>query len=174
MTFQIEQALEILERTPATLQALLSGLSTGWTQTSGDIETWDAYAVIGHLIHCEETDWLPRAEIILQNGETRPFEPFDRLAQFDRFTDQPLDQLLDMFAGLRRQNLARLKAMQLTPAQLALRGTHPELGPVTLGQLLAAWVVHDLNHIGQIVEALSKRYGQDVGPWQAYMPILGR
>lgn len=171
---ELDQTLEILERTPATLRAILEGLSADWTHTHSDPDSWSPSAVVGHLINGEETNWLPRAEMILQYGESRPFESFDRTAQFDRFKDQSLDQLLNTFEQLRRQNIARLKAMQLTSAQLSLRGTHPELGAVTLQQLLATWVVHDLNHIGQVVEAMSKRYVEAVGPWKAYLPILSR
>ncbi|MBI5053325.1 MAG: DinB family protein [Chloroflexi bacterium] len=171
---ELDQTLEILERTPATLRAILEGLSADWTHTHGDPDSWSPSAVVGHLIHGEETNWLPRAEMILQHGESRPFESFDRTAQFDRLKDQSLDQLLNTFEQLRRQNIARLKTMRLTSAQLSLGGTHPELGAVTLRQLLATWVVHDLNHIGQIVEAMSKRYVEAVGPWKAYLPILSR
>ncbi len=174
MEFDVEQALEILDRTPAILRAVLEGLSPAWTQTHGDPESWSPYDVVGHLIHGEEGDWLPRAKIILEYGESRPFEPVDRLAQFERSKNQSLDQLLDTFTQLRRQNLARLRDMHLTAAQWEQRGTHPALGTVTLRQLVATWVVHDLNHIGQIVEAMSKRYAETVGPWKAYLPILSR
>lgn len=171
---ELDQVVQVLQRTPATLRALLQGLSPAWTQPSGDRDSWDPYAVIGHLIHSEETNWIPRIEMILQYGESRPFEAFDRFAQFDRFTGQSLEQLLDTFAQLRRQNLAKLEAMHLTAGQLELRGHHPQLGAVTLHQLLAAWVVHDLNHVGQVVEAMSKRYTDDVGPWKVNLAILTR
>ena len=171
---ELDQTLEILERTPATLRAILAGLSADWTHAHSDPDSWSPSAVVGHLINGEETNWLPRAEMILQYGESRPFETFDRTAQFDQLKDQSLDQLLNTFEQLRRQNIARLKAMQITSAQLSLRGTHPELGAVTLRQLLATWVVHDLNHIGQVVEAMSKRYVEAVGPWKAFLPILSR
>lgn len=174
MHLEIEEALDVLERTPATLRALLEGLSAAWTHTSGEPDSWSPYTVIGHLIHGEETDWIPRARIILQHGESRAFEPFDRFAQFDRFKDMPLELLLDTFESLRRQNLKELKAMRLTPSQWELRGTHPALGTVTLRQLIATWVVHDLNHIGQVVRVMSKHYTEAVGPWKAYLPILGR
>ncbi len=166
-------ALEVLSRTPATLRAMLAGLSSRWTHSGHASDPWSPFDVLGHLIHGEETDWLPRARIILEQGESRPFEPFDREAQFERFTGQSLEQLLETFALLRRQNLAALEAMNLSPEQWEWRGVHPELGAVTLRQLLATWVVHDLNHIGQIVSVMSRQYTEAVGPWRAYLPILG-
>ena len=174
MDLELAQAVEVLERTPATLQALLGGLSPAWIHTSGEPDSWNPHTIVGHLIHGEETDWIPRAEIILEHGPSRAFEPFDRFAQLDRFKDEPLTRLLETFATLRRQNLTRLKAMRLTRAQLELRGTHPALGPVTLRQLIATWVVHDLNHIAQAVRVMSKHYTEAVGPWKAYLPILTR
>ncbi len=174
MDLELDRAVEVLERTPATLRALLSGLSTTWTHTSGEANSWSPYVIVGHLIHGEETDWIPRARIILEHGEARPFEPFDRFAQLDRLEDQPLDRLLDSFAELRCEKLAQLRAMKLTPAQLDLRGMHPALGVVTLRQLIATWVVHDLNHIAQTARVMSKHYSDAVGPWKAYLPILTR
>jgi len=172
MNSELDDLLAILERAPAALRTLLRGLPT--RAPTGTRDDWDPHAVLGHLIHGEETDWLPRLEIILQHGEAWPFVPFDRLAQFEHWGDRPLDELLDIFAQRRAHNLDRLRALRLTPGQLALRGTHPELGTVTLGQLLAAWAVHDLNHIGQIAEGLANPYAQAVGPWRAYLDILNR
>ena len=174
MKFQIDHALEILDRTPATLRALLAELPAGWTSGYGGTEDWNPKDVVGHLVHGEETDWIPRAEILLRHGESRPFDPYDRLAQFERFQDRTLDELLERFAQLRRANLARLQAMKLKPEQYDLRGTHPRLGTVTLGELLATWVVHDLSHIGQITRAMAKRYRDEVGPWRAFLPALER
>lgn len=174
MTLELAQDIEILERTPHTLRALLGGLSAPWIHNDRGPDDWSPFAVVGHLIHGEETNWLPRVEMILRYGHSRPFESIDRLAQFGRFDDQPLDGLLATFAQLRGENLNRLQAMRLTQAQLELRGLHPELGAVTLRQLLATWVVHDLNHLGQVAEAMSKRYADAVGPWKAYLDILGR
>jgi hypothetical protein len=174
MDLELDRAVEVLERTPATLRALLSGLSDAWTYTSGEADAWSPYVIVGHLIHGEETDWIPRAKIILEHGESRPFEPFDRFAQLDRFKDQPLDRLLDSFAELRRESLAELRAMELGPARLELRGRHPALGVVTLGQLIATWVVHDLGHVAQATRVMSKHYAGAVGPWKAYLPILTR
>jgi hypothetical protein len=172
MNYQPTHALEILRNTPATLQALLGGLSDPWTRTEAQAEIWNPYDVIGHLIHGEETDWIPRARIILRAGTSRAFEPFDRFAQFEKSRGQSLGALLEKFAELRQQNLEALKEMAITSEQWALRGTHPELGTVTLGQLIAAWVVHDLDHIGQIAAALAKPYTEAVGPWRAYLAIL--
>ncbi len=174
MEFQLEPVIAILQRTPATLRALLAGLSPAWTQPDGDRDAWSPHAVVGHLLHAEETNFIPRAEMILHQGESHPFESFDRYAQFERFGDRPLDALLDLFAERRQENLARLDAMHLTPAQLDLRGVHPELGTVTLRQLIATWAVHDLNHLGQVAEGLSKPYAEAVGPWKANLPILTR
>jgi hypothetical protein len=172
MASELDHLLALLERTPAALRALLRGLPA--LPPTGLRDDWDPHAVLGHLIHGEETDWLPRAEIILAHGEARPFVPFDRLAQFENWGDRPLDELLDIFAERRARNLDRLRALRLTPAQLALRGTHPELGTVSLHQLIAAWAVHDLNHLGQIAEGLAKPYAEAVGPWRAYLDILNR
>lgn len=130
--------------------------------------------MVGHLVHGEETDWVPRARIILEHGEDRPFEPFDRFAQLTRFAGRSLDELLDRFAGLRRENLETVRSWRLTEEQLALAGRHPELGRVTLRHLLATWAVHDLNHLAQIARVMAKRYGEDVGPWRAYLSILDR
>lgn len=149
MKFEVEKAVEVLRQTPYSLARMLEGLSDDWTASSGDPENWGPYDIIGHLIHGEETDWIPRAEIILAQGDNRTFVPFDRLAQFERSKGKSLDDLLTEFAYLRNVNLETLIRWQLTPEQLALKGIHPELGEVTLEQLLAAWVVHDLNHIEQ-------------------------
>ena len=172
MECQPEHAIEVLSQTPATLRALLQNLSDPWTHINVGEETWSAYDVVGHLIHGEETDWIPRAKIILQHGPSRPFEPFDRFAQFEQSKGQSLETLLEKFADLRQRNLEILKQMRITSAQLELRGAHPELGTVTLRQLLAAWVVHDLDHMGQIVAVMAKQYTEAVGPWKAYLSIL--
>jgi uncharacterized damage-inducible protein DinB len=172
MECQADAALEILSRTPATLHALLHHLSVPWTRLNVGAETWSAYDVVGHLIHGEKTDWIPRARIILHAGESQPFESFDRFAQFQESQGQSLEDLLEKFAHLRRKNLKALQQMNITPEQWEWRGTHPELGTVTLRQLLATWVVHDLSHIGQIVEVMAKQYAIEVGPWKAYLPIL--
>ena|SRR5258706_11559463 len=172
MKFELHSAIEILRQTPYTLLRLLEDLAPEWTQSKGDTENWSPYDVIGHLIHGEETDWIPRAQIILKQGEKRTFVPFDRLAQFERSRGKTLGDLLTEFAHLRNANIERLVYWQLTPEQLALRGTHPELGEVTLGQLMATWIVHDLNHIRQIVTHMAKQYEGEVGAWKEYLSIL--
>jgi uncharacterized damage-inducible protein DinB len=174
MDYHSDQAIEILRRTPATLMALLRGLPEEWTKTTEGADTWSAYNVVGHLLHAEETDWIPRAHIILKEGESHPFDSFDRTAMFEKYQGYSLDQLLAAFEQARAQSLATLDEWRLTPEQLALKGTHPALGTVTLSQLLATWVVHDLNHIGQIVEVMAHQYGEAVGPWRAYLAILTR
>ncbi|NWF70364.1 MAG: DinB family protein [Chloroflexi bacterium] len=172
MDYQMDHAVAILRRTPATLKTLLAGLPDVWVRSDAGPGTWSAYAVVGHLLHGEETDWLARARIILEHGESRPFDPFNRTAMFDKYTDYSLERLLDAFEQARVRNLEALDALKITSEKLALKGTHPALGTVTLGQLLSTWVVHDLNHIGQILETLSHQYAQAVGPWRAYLGIL--
>jgi hypothetical protein len=170
-TFSLPDAIAILERTPASLEALLNGLPDTWTRATEGEGTWSPYDVIGHLIHGERTDWIPRARHILA-GEERPFDPFDRMAQFQESQAPDLVALLSTFSDLRRQNLAALVGLNLTAADFERKGTHPELGEVTLGQLLATWVVHDLDHIAQIARTMAKAYSKAVGPWSAYLSIL--
>lgn len=174
MDFDLAETLDILGRTPAVLDALLRGTSPPWHTSDEGPDTWSASDVVGHLIHGEETDWVPRARIILDEGESRPFEPFDRFAQLERFAGWSLAALLDRFAEARAANLETVRSWHLTDAQLALRGRHPALGPVTLRQLLATWTVHDLNHITQISRVMAKQYGGEVGPWREYLSILQR
>jgi len=169
--FKLDDAVAILERTPASLSALLMGLSEEWVRATTGDDKWSPYDVIGHLIDGERTNWIPRARHILA-GETRPFEPFDRTAHLTERQDNRIDELLATFAELRRANVAALRGMNLTNVDLRRTGQHPEFGQVTLRQLLATWVVHDLNHIGQIVETLAKVYTTAVGPWSAYLLIL--
>lgn len=174
MDFQYEQAVEILRRTPATVKSLLSGLPDALTRSTEGDDTWSAYDVVGHLLNGDETDWIPRARVILESGTSRPFESVNRTAMFQKYKDLSLDELLDAFERARAANLATLSSWHFSPEQLSLTGTHPALGTVTLGQLLATWVVHDLNHIGQIVEVLARQYDAAVGPWKAYLAILTR
>lgn len=174
MDYQYEQAVEILRRTPASLTALLRGLPEAWTTSTEGPDTWSAYVIVGHLLHGDEADWIERARIILEHGEQRPFDSFNRTAMFEKYQGFSLDQLLAAFEQVRANNLATLRAWHITPEQLTRKGTHPALGPVTLSQLLATWVVHDLNHIGQIVEVMSRQYAEAVGPWRAYLAILTR
>ena len=174
MDFALTTALEVLNRTPGTLKSMLSGLPAPWTSANEGPDTWSPQDVVGHLIHGEETDWIPRAQIILTKGEAQPFEPFDRFAQARRFADWSLQRLLDRFAELRAEGVATVRQWHLSREQLALRGRHPELGQVTLSQLLASWVVHDLGHIAQISRVMAKQYSVAVGPWKAYLPVLTR
>jgi hypothetical protein len=169
--FNLQDVVAILERTPVSLTALLSGLSETWIRATEGEGTWSPYDVIGHLIHGERTDWIPRARHILA-GEIRPFEVFDRTAQFTESQGKSLGELLQIFADLRRENLAILMGMNLTEADLERKGLHPELGEVTLRQLLATWVVHDLDHVAQIARTMAKAYGEATGPWTAYLSIL--
>jgi hypothetical protein len=174
VSFDLPETLDILERTPTVVGALLRGTSASWHDVDEGPDTWSAFDVVGHLIHGEETDWVPRARIILEHGESRPFEPFDRFAQLNRFAGWSLDHLLDRFTELRQANLEIVRSWRLTEAQLVLPGRHPELGSVDLRQLLATWAVHDLNHISQIARVMAKRYTQEVGVWRAYLSILNR
>ena len=171
-SFVTDEAVAILARTPATLDALLRGLPDGWIAANEGGGTWSPFDVVGHLIHGEKTDWIERAKIILEHGEARPFDRFDRFAQFAASEGRSLASLLDEFAALRRQNLRELESMGLTDADLDRRGQHPELGVVTLRQLLATWVTHDLDHVVQISRVLARQYADEVGPWRAYLRII--
>jgi hypothetical protein len=170
--FVIEEAIAILARTPSTLGAALRGLPVPWTVAHEGGETWSAFDVLGHLIHGEEVDWIPRAKIILAHGDARAFDKFDRLAQFTASAGRTLSDLLDDFARLREANLGELRSLNLTDADLDRVGRHPELGAVTLRQLLATWVTHDLDHIMQIARVLARQYSDEVGPWRAYLRII--
>jgi hypothetical protein len=174
MEFQLDHAKEILVRTPATLNSLLRHLPEEWTLSNEGPESWSPFDVVGHLIHGEEADWIPRARIILEYGVESTFEPFDRFAMFEKSRGKSLGDLLDRFEWLRGESLKELEGMNLSPELLGKRGMHPELGVVTLSQLLSTWVVHDLGHIGQVVRVMAKQYGDAVGAWQAYLPILSR
>jgi hypothetical protein len=170
--FVMDEAVAILSRTPAALDALLRGLRDGWIMANEGGETWSPFDVIGHLIHGERTDWIPRARIILAHGEAKPFDKFDRLAQFRESEGRTVASLLDEFAALRRNNLQALESLNLTDTDLDRRGRHPELGVVTLRQLLATWVAHDLDHISQISRVLAQQYSDEVGPWRVYLRII--
>lgn len=172
MDFELQHAKEILGHTPSTLNSLLRELPDAWLVRNEGPETWSPQDIVGHLIHGEETDWIPRAKIILEDGEARAFEPFDRTAMFEKSKGKSIAELLDSFAALRRESLHELDKMNLTPALLEKRGKHPELGVVTMKQLLATWVVHDLSHVRQIVRVMAKQYGDNVGPWRAFLSIL--
>lgn len=168
----LEECLAVLTRTPVALDALLRGLPEPWTEATEGPGTWSPYVVIGHLIHGEKADWMPRLTIILEHGPSRPFDTFDREAQFQDSDRKTLSTLLDEFSALRRDNVERLHALNLQPAQLELKGTHPALGPVTVRQLLATWTAHDLGHILQVSRVMAKRYKQEVGPWAEYLSVM--
>ena len=172
MDFDLKNGTAILERTPATLRALLDGLSPAWTDATEGPDTWSPYVVVGHLIHGERTDWIPRAQIIRAQGANRTFTPYDRFAQFRESQGRTLIELLDEFTRLRAQNIGTLKSWRLTEAQLALEGQHPELGAVTMRQLLACWVAHDLGHIVQVSRVMAKQYRDAIGPWTAYLSVM--
>jgi len=192
--FSLHDSIAVLERTPAALQAWLAGLPEGWTTCDEGGGTWSAYDVVGHLIHGERIDWIPRLAIILEHGPTRPFDPFDRFAQardprselasVADSTRRPVQaaesvgksllELLAEFALLRQDSVARLRAARLDARHWDLRGTHPTLGEVTLKNLIATWVVHDLGHVAQIARVMARRYGGEVGPWREYLPVLTR
>lgn len=170
--FAVDEAIAILSRTPSTLDALLRGLPESWITAHEGGETWSPFDVIGHLIHGEQTDWMPRARIILEHGESRAFDKFDRFAQFEDSRGRTLPSLLDEFAAARSESVRSLAALQLSEADLDRRGTHPELGGVTLRQLLATWVAHDLDHIVQVARVLARQYADEVGPWRAYLRVI--
>ena len=172
MPQDLTQTLALLRNTPAALNALLSGLPASWTHRNEGESTWTVYDVVGHLAYGETSDWPTRARIILQNGESRTFTPFDRLGQNRSSEGKTLPQLLDEFAHLRAQNLRELESLDLTPADLERRGRHPSFGPVTLSQLLAAWAVHDMTHLHQISRILAHQYRNAVGPWEKFLGVL--
>jgi hypothetical protein len=174
MDFDLAAGTAILERTPNALRALLAGLPPAWIDATEGPETWSPYVIVGHLIHGERADWIPRAQIILAQGQNRRFTPFDRLAQFRESQGKSLAELLDEFARVRAESLATLASWRLSEAQLALEGEHPEFGAVTLRQLLATWVAHDLGHIAQTGRVMAKQYRDAVGPWRAYLPVMDR
>jgi hypothetical protein len=174
--FSLSETIALLTRTPATVNALLRGLPHIWLRNEGRSrdgnETWSPFDILGHLIVGERTDWMPRARIILEHGEARAFDPFDRFAQVKESEGKSLDQLLDEFASLRKENLAALRALNLQPEDLVRRGMHPELGSVTLAQLVATWPVHDLTHLHQLSRVMAHQYRNAVGPWGAYIGVL--
>ena len=172
--FKVDEGIRVLERTPATLRALLGGLPEAWTMVNEGPDTFSAFDNVGHLIHGERTDWIPRARIILAQGADRQFESYDRFAQVRESQGKSLAELLDEFVRLRDDNLATLRGWNLSDTELALKGEHPALGVVTLRQLLATWVAHDLGHLAQTARVMAKQYREAVGPWRAYLPVLDR
>lgn len=174
MNFNIDKALEILERTPEVLRVYLENLSSAWTTCNEGEETWSAFDVVGHLIHGEKTDWTERLQLIMSNGEIKIFTPFDRFAQFEESKGKTLSELLDEFKKLRAQNITLLKSFNIQESDFERRAIHPELGEVTLRNLLATWVTHDLGHIAQIARVMAKQYKDEVGPWTQYISILNK
>jgi hypothetical protein len=170
--FSLAEAIALLTRTPATLNALLRGLPDIWAHRNEGQDTWSAFDIVGHLIVGDRTDWMPRVRTILEHGETRPFDPFDRFAQKKESEGKSLEQLLDAFARVRSESLAALQALNLQSADLARRGKHPALGVVTLSELLATWAVHDLTHLHQLSRVMAYQYRDEVGPWSAYLGVL--
>jgi len=168
----VEEAAAVLARTPGALDALLRGLPEDWIGANEGGETWSPFDVIGHLIHGEKTDWMPRVRIILEHGESRPFDKFDRFAQLAASEGRSLGSLLEEFAALRDENVRQLLRLRPSEADLGRRGRHPELGGVTLRQLLATWVAHDLDHVVQISQVLARQYSDEVGPWRAYLRVI--
>jgi hypothetical protein len=172
MHFSLDRAVEILSRTPASLRELLAGLDDTWIRGTEGPDTFSPFDNVGHLIDGEETDWMTRARLILARGPSVRFEPYDRFRHYKRNVGRSLRSLLDEFADLRAQNLEELRGWNLTDEQLDLPGEHPKLGAVTLRQLLAAWVVHDLGHVAQVARVMAKQYTDQVGPWVPFLPVL--
>lgn len=172
MEHHLPDTIALLNRTPSVLNALLRDLPENWTLCNEGENTWSAFDIVGHLIHGERTDWMPRARIVLQFGEAQPFESFDRWGHVRETRDQSLNLLLDEFARLRSENLRELRELNLRPEDLELRGRHPALGVVTLSQLLATWAAHDLTHLHQISRVMAHQYREAVGPWSGYLGVL--
>jgi DinB superfamily len=168
----LDRTIALLTRTPAALDALLRGLPDPWIRANEGENTWSAFDVVGHLIHCERTDWMPRARIILEFGETRPFDPFDRWGHVQAVEGKSVGELLDDLARERAANLDELRGWNLTDGDLAKRGRHPALGTITLGELLAAWAAHDLNHLHQVARVMAFQYREEVGPFRQYMGVM--
>ncbi len=172
MLYGLERSYEILERTPAVMQSLLAGLSDDWILPNEGPETFSPYDVIGHLVHGENTDWVVRTKMILEFGNTQTFEKYDRFAQYEDSKGKTLQQLLDEFTAIRKENMVWFRSLNLTEADLDKNGMHPVLGEVTLRHLLATWVVHDLTHIAQISRVMAKQYKEEMGPWTEFFRIL--
>ncbi|MEZ4857524.1 MAG: DinB family protein [Flavobacteriaceae bacterium] len=172
MEFELAKALEILERTPSVMKSLLLGISNEWTQQNEGPNTWSAYDVVGHLVHGEKTDWMPRLEIVLGTSERTTFEPYDRFAQFEMSKGKSLSTLLSEFETLRKKNLETLRSKNLSEVDLNKTANHPSLGVVSLKNLLSAWVVHDLGHIAQVSRVMAKQYKEEIGPWINYLTIV--
>jgi hypothetical protein len=174
MNYNLEEAIQVLSRTPSVVRALLEGLSESWTHSNEGSETWSPFDVVSHLIHADKTNWIPRTKGILNQREGYAFEPFDRFAMLEANKGKTLETLLEEFATLREQNIATLRNFKLTEADLEKTGIHPEFGKVKLREVLATWVAHDLSHLRQIVRTMAKQYETEVGPWKAYLSIFAK
>ena len=172
MNFKLMEAIEVLQRTPQTLNEFVSGLSKGWLVCNEGEGTWNVAEVIEHLIEADKHNWIPRLETMLHEGERRPFPPFDRFAHLNNMSERTIQQQLREFKKVRTENITKLKTIIQTELQLELTGVHPEFGIVKVRELLSTWVVHDLTHISQIVRVMAKRYDMDVGPWKEYLGVL--
>jgi len=172
MEQNLDDTVAVLSRTPSVLNALLRSLPAFWTQANEGKDTWNAVAIVGHLIHGERTDWIPRARMILKSGESKTFEPFDMKGHLGEIEGKSLNQLLDEFEKLRTNSLFELRAWKLQPSDLEKRGRHPELGSVTLSELLATWATHDLTHLHQLTRVLASQYRDAVGPWEQYQGVF--
>ena len=172
MNFDLHKTIEILSRTPNVIDALLSDLDEDWVSGNEGGDSWSPFDVVGHLIHGEKTDWIPRMKTILSVSEKRVFQPFDRFAQFEMSKGKKLSELIEEFRSLRQKNIRYLKTLNLKEIDYKRQAIHPELGEVTLQELLATWTVHDLGHIAQISRVMAKQYKSEVGPWIAYLGIL--
>jgi hypothetical protein len=170
--FSLEEVIAVLARTPVALDALLRGLPVRWVRSNEGEGTWSAFDILGHLIAGERTNWMPRVRVILEHGEARPFDPFDRFGQMREGQGRQLEQLLDEFVRLRRENVAALQALNLKHEDLSRRGKHPALGVVTLSELLATWAIHDLTHLHQLSRVMAHQYREEAGPWSAYLGVL--
>ncbi len=172
MQFNLQKSIQILERTPTVIEKLLDGIDNDWINNNEGPDTWSPYDIVGHLIHGEKTDWIPRMELILSDNPDKHFISFDRFAQFRESKGKTIKQLLSEFSDLRKEGIQQLKAANLTEALLDKKGIHPEFGEVSLRKLLAAWVVHDLGHIHQMARVMAKQYNEEVGLWTKYLTVL--
>jgi DinB superfamily len=170
--FNLDEAMAVLSRTPAALDTLLRGLPVIWVRSNEGKDTWNAFEIVGHLVYAERADWMPRVRILLESGESRPFDPFDRFAQIKESQGKSLEQLLDDFASVREENLTALQKLNLQPQDMARLGRHPALGSVKLSQLLATWAAHDLNHLHQLARVMAHQYRDAVGSWNKYLGVL--
>jgi hypothetical protein len=172
MALDLEETKALLQRTPEVLDALLRGLPDPWVRKDEGPDTWSSFDVVGHLIEAEEANWIPRVRHLIARGESAAFPPFDRFGFVEKAKGKSMAELLDTFKGARARSLRELDELRLRPGDLGRKGRHPDFGQVTLGQLLATWAIHDLNHLGQIVQALARQHTEAVGPWRAFLGIL--